>query len=62
MRIGEAAAAVGMTTKALRFDAEQGLLPPAELTALRASVAELHAAAVAGDPARCGAQRICSYL
>lgn len=29
MRIGEAAAAVGMTTKALRFYENQGLLPPA---------------------------------
>jgi DNA-binding transcriptional MerR regulator len=29
MRIGEAAAAVGMTTKALRFYEKQGLLPPA---------------------------------
>lgn len=33
MRIGEAAAAVGMTTKALRFYEEQGLLPPAERSA-----------------------------
>ena len=129
MRIGEAAAAVGMTTKALRFYEDQGLLPPAErsangyrdypeellgrlrfirrgkdaglglaeirdilrvrdaggspcghvaerlaeqlagldrqiaeLTALRAAVAELHSAAAAGDPDRCDAQRICSYL
>ena len=30
MRIGKVAAAVGMTTKALRFYEEQGLLPPAE--------------------------------
>ena len=30
MRIGEAAAAVGMTTKALRFYEKQGLLPPAQ--------------------------------
>lgn len=29
MRIGEAAAAVGMTTKTLRFYEQQGLLPPA---------------------------------
>lgn len=129
MRIGAAAAAVGMTTKALRFYEEHGLLPAAErsangyrdypeelldrlrfirrgkdaglslaeireilrvrdagdapcahvterladqlagldrqiaeLTALRRSVAELHAAAAAGDPHRCDAQRICSYL
>ena len=33
MRIGEAAAAVGMTTKALRFYENQGLLPPAERAA-----------------------------
>lgn len=30
MRIGEAAAAAGMTTKALRFYEKQNLLPPAE--------------------------------
>ena len=30
MRIGEAAAAVGMTAKALRFYEKQGLLPPAQ--------------------------------
>ncbi|MFI7493821.1 heavy metal-responsive transcriptional regulator [Kocuria sp. M4R2S49] len=34
----------------------------AELTALRESVAELHTRAVAGDPARCDAQQVCSYL
>ena len=28
MRIGEAAAAVGMTTKAIRFYEDRGLLPP----------------------------------
>lgn len=33
MRIGEAAAAAGMTTKALRFYEQQGLLPPAERSA-----------------------------
>ena len=32
MRIGELAEAVGITTKALRFYEEQGLLPPAERT------------------------------
>jgi len=30
MRIGEAAAAAGMTTKTLRFYEDRGLLPPAE--------------------------------
>lgn len=30
MRIGEAAAAVGMTTKTIRFYEDRGLLPPAE--------------------------------
>ncbi|MCZ2404714.1 heavy metal-responsive transcriptional regulator [Paenarthrobacter sp. Z7-10] len=125
MRIGVAAAAVGMTTKALRFYEEQGLLSPAErsangyrdypeeilgnpgfirrgkdvglalaeiheilrirgagqapcthvadqlasldeqiveLTTLRASVAELHAAVAAGNPDECDAQQVCSYL
>ena len=129
MRIGEAAAAAGMTTKALRFYEQQGLLPPAqrcpngyrdyppetlarlefirrskiaglalaeireilrvrdagqapcahvagqlaqqlarldqhiaELTALRASVAEYYQVAVRGDPAQCDAEQICSYL
>lgn len=33
MRIGEAAAAAGMTTKTLRFYEERGLLPPAERAA-----------------------------
>ena len=33
MRIGETAAAVGMTTKALRFYEKQGLLPPAQRAA-----------------------------
>lgn len=129
MRIGEVAAAVGLTTKALRFYEEQGLLPHSErsangyrdyppdtigrlefirrgkgaglalaeireilrvrdagrapcthvaerlaeqlaaldrqiteLAALRNSVAELQRAAAEGDPNRCDAQRICSYL
>lgn len=34
----------------------------AELTALRATVAEFHRAAVVGDPSACDPQRICSYL
>ncbi|WP_426990682.1 MerR family transcriptional regulator [Pseudarthrobacter sp. Y6] len=34
----------------------------AELTALRATVAEFHDAAAAGDPAACDPERICSYL
>ncbi|MET3921758.1 hypothetical protein ABIB26_002713 [Arthrobacter sp. UYEF20] len=34
----------------------------AELTALRATVAEFHDAAAAGDPAACDLERICSYL
>ncbi|MGD9430700.1 heavy metal-responsive transcriptional regulator [Arthrobacter russicus] len=33
MRIGEAAAAVGMTTKTIRFYEDRGLLPPAERSA-----------------------------
>lgn len=129
MRIGEAAAAAGMTTKALRFYESEGLLPCAqrkangyreyadgtvnrlqfirrgraagldlaqireilrlrdagtapcghvsdllgkelerldariaELTALRAVVAGFHDASAAGDPARCDAELICSYV
>ncbi|WP_427008299.1 heavy metal-responsive transcriptional regulator [Pseudarthrobacter sp. H2] len=129
MRIGETAAAAGMTTKTLRFYEDRGLLPAAdrapngyrdyaqqtvsrlefirrgrtagltlaqigdilsvrdvgqapcvhvrdllaeqlrdldariaELTALRATVAEFHDAAAAGDPAACDPERICSYL
>ncbi len=129
MRIGETAAAAGMTTKTLRFYEDRGLLPAAdrapngyrdyaqetvdrlefirrgrtagltlaqigdilsvrdigqapclhvrdllakqlrdldariaELIALRATVAEIHDSAVAGDPAACDPQRICSYL
>ncbi|MFC4904146.1 MULTISPECIES: heavy metal-responsive transcriptional regulator [Kocuria] len=129
MRIGEAAAAADMTTKALRFYEQQGLLPSvhrcpngyrdyppetvarlefirrskvagltlaeireilqvrdagqapcthvaaqlaqqltrldqqiAELTALRASVADYHQIAAQGDPAQCDAEQICSYL
>jgi hypothetical protein len=34
----------------------------AELVALRATVAECHAAAAAADPDACDAGRICSYL
>lgn len=129
MRIGEAAAAAGMTTKALRFYEVEGLLPHperaangyreygddtidrlqfigrgraaglnlaqireilrlrdvgtapcrhvgdllgkelesldaqiAELTALRAVVSGFHQAATEGDPARCDARLICSYV
>ncbi|KRE71877.1 heavy metal-responsive transcriptional regulator [Arthrobacter sp. Soil762] len=129
MRIGETAAAAGMTAKTLRFYEDRGLLPAAdrapngyrdyaqetvsrlefirrgrtagltlaqigdilsvrdiglapcvhvrdllaqqlhdldariaELTALRATVAEFHDAAAAGDPAACDPERICSYL
>lgn len=129
MRIGEAAAAAGLTAKTLRFYEDRGLLPAtdrapngyrdyphetvsrlefirrgrtagltlaqigdilsvrdigqapcvhvrdllakqlrdldaqiAELTTLRASVAEFHDAAAAGDPASCDPKRICSYL
>lgn len=129
MRIGEAAAAAGTTTKTLRFYEGRGLLPPAgraangyrdytaetitrlefirrgraaglnlaqigdilairdhgsapcahvrdllagqlagldaqiaELTALRAAVAEFHDTAAAGDPADCDPDQICSYL
>ncbi len=129
MRIGEAAAAASMTTKALRFYEVEGLLPYperapngyrdygeetvgrlqfirrgraaglnlaqireilrlrdagtapcrhvvtllgnelerldaqiAELTALRATVASFHEAANAGDPTRCDAELICSYV
>lgn len=129
MRIGEAAAAAGMTTKTLRFYEDRGLLPPAErasngyrdyagetitrlkfirrgraagltlaqisdilsirdhgsapcthvrdllagqldaldaqiaeLTALRAAVAEFHDTAAAGDPRDCEPGQICSYL
>jgi MerR family transcriptional regulator, copper efflux regulator len=129
MRIGETAAAAGMTAKTLRFYEDRGLLPAAdrapngyrdypqeavsrlefirrgrtagltlaqigdilsvrdigqapcthveellakqlrdldariaELSALRATVAEFHDAAAAGDPAACDPKRICSYL
>ncbi|MCW2131695.1 heavy metal-responsive transcriptional regulator [Arthrobacter sp. VKM Ac-2550] len=129
MRIGEAAAAVGMTTKTIRFYEDRGLLPPsersangyrnyaqdtlsrlefirrsqiagltlaqiqgilrvrdngitpcshvrdvlgkqlvdldqqiAELTALRATVAEHYANAEAADPECCDAEQICSYV
>lgn len=129
MRIGEAAAAAGMTTKTLRFYEDRGLLPPAEraangyrvypgeaitrlefirrgrasgltlaqigeilalrdrgsapcthvrdllarqladidaqiaeLTALRAAVAEFHDTAAAGNPTDCDPELICSYL
>lgn len=129
MRIGETAAAAGLTAKTLRFYEDRGLLPAAdrapngyrnyseetvsrlefirrgrtagltlaqigdilsvrdlgqapcvhvkdllanqlrdldaqiaELTALRAAVAEFHDAAAAGDPAACDPERICSYL
>lgn len=129
MRIGEAAAAAGATTKALRFYEERGLLPGvdrtvsgyrdytagtvsrlefirrskeaglslaqikeilrirdaghapcahvrenladqlhalnrqiAELTALRATVAEHYHAVTAADPAACEPAQICSYL
>lgn len=129
MRIGETAAAAGLTAKTLRFYEEKGLLPAAdrapngyrdyaqetfsrlefirrgrtagltlaqigdilsvrdigqapclhvrdllakqlthldaqiaELTALRATVAELRDAAATGDPAACDPERICSYL
>ncbi|GAC1606642.1 MAG: hypoxia response transcriptional regulator [Pseudarthrobacter sp.] len=129
MRIGETAAAAGLTAKTLRFYEDRGLLPAAErapngyrdypletvsrlefirrgrtagltlaqigdilsvrdlgqapcvhvkdllanqlrdldaqiaeLTALRATVAEFHDAAAAGDPAACDPERICSYL
>lgn len=129
MRIGETAAAAGMTVKTLRFYEDRGLLPVAdrapngyrdyapemigrlefirrgrtagltlaqigeilsvrdigeapcihvrdllaeklddldvrieELTALRATVAEFHSVAVAGDSTDCDPARICSYL
>ncbi|QOI65906.1 heavy metal-responsive transcriptional regulator (plasmid) [Arthrobacter sp. TES] len=129
MRIGEAAAAVGMTTKTIRFYENRGLLPPAErsangyreygrdtisrlefirrsqiagltlaqiqgilqirdngitpcthvrdvlgkqlidldrkiaeLTALRATVAEQYAFVEAADPRNCDAEQICSYI
>lgn len=129
MRIGEVAAAAGMTTKTIRFYEDRGLLPPAErsangyrrygrdtisrlefirrsqiagltlaqiqgilrirdngmtpcahvrdvlgkqlmdldrqiaeLTALRATVAEQHATAEAVDPRSCDAELICSYI
>ncbi|NGN84003.1 heavy metal-responsive transcriptional regulator [Arthrobacter silviterrae] len=129
MRIGETAAAAGLTAKTLRFYEDRGLLPVAdrapngyrdytretvdrlefirrgrtagltltqiggilavrdagqapcihvrellakqlsdldaqiaELTALRATVAEAHDAAAAGDPVRCNPEQICSYL
>lgn len=129
MRIGETAAAAGMTPKTIRFYEERGLLPPAErsangyreyehptvgrlefirrgqmagltlaqihdilrirdagvtpcshvrdvlarqltdldrqiaeITALRATVAEYHAAAEAADPEYCDPEQICSYL
>lgn len=129
MRIGEAAAAAGLTAKTLRFYENRGLLPAAErapngyrdyaqetvsrlefirrgrsaglslaqigdvlsvrdlgqapcvhvrdllakqltdldaqiaeLTALRATVAEFREAVAAGDPAACDPERICSYL
>lgn len=129
MRIGEAAAATGLTTKTIRFYEGRGLLPPAEraangyrdyahdtlsrlefirrsqvagltlaqiqdilrirdagstpcshvrdvlarqltdldrqiaeITALRATVAQYHAAAEAADPESCDPERICSFL
>lgn len=71
MRIGEAAAAVGLTTKTIRFYEDRGLLPLqltdldrqiAKITALRAAVARYHAAAEAADPESCDPKRICSYL
>lgn len=129
VRIGETAAAAGMTAKTLRFYEDRGLLPVAdrapngyrdyahatvsrlefirrgraagltlaqigdilsvrdigqapcvhvkdllaqrlseldariaELTALRATVAECHDAAGAADPTACDPERICSYL
>lgn len=129
MRIGEIAAATGMTAKTLRFYEDRGLLPApdrapngyrdyaqesvnrlefirrgraagltlsqiggilaardvgqtpcnhvrdllgkqlddldariAELTALRATVAEIHDVAATGDPATCDPDHICSYL
>jgi MerR family copper efflux transcriptional regulator len=129
MRIGETAAAAGMTAKTLRFYEDRGLLPAAdrspngyrdyanetvdrlkfirrgrtaglslaqiqdilsvrdvgeapcvhvrdqldqrlrdldaqiaELSDLRATVAEFHDTAAAGDPAACDPARICSYL
>ncbi|WP_306971883.1 heavy metal-responsive transcriptional regulator [Arthrobacter oryzae] len=128
MRIGEAAAAAGMTTKTLRFYEDSGLLPTQraangyrhytqdsvarlefirrgraaglaltqireilslrdagqapcahvqdllsgqlaaldrqieELTALRASVAQLHATVSAGSSSNCEPQRVCSYI
>lgn len=129
MRIGEAAAAVGMTAKTIRFYEDRGLLPPAErsangyrdyghetlsrlefvqrsqiagltlqqiqgimrirdngltpcthvrdvlgkqltdldrkiaeLTALRATVAEQYSTAEAADPECCDAEQICSYI
>lgn len=129
VRIGEAAAATGLTTKTLRFYENRGLLPDAhraangyrdygdeavarldfirrgraagltlaqigeilrvrdagdapcahvvdslarkvadldrqiaELTALRATVAEYHEAVAAADPFRCDPERICSFL
>ncbi|APX03556.1 heavy metal-responsive transcriptional regulator [Arthrobacter sp. QXT-31] len=129
MRIGEAAAAAGLTTKTIRFYEGRGLLPPAEraangyrdyahdtvsrlefirrsqvagltlaqiqdilrirdagstpcfhvrdvlarqltdldrqiteITALRATVAQYHAAAESADPESCDPERICSYL
>lgn len=129
MRIGEVAAAAGMTTKALRFYEAEGLLPSperapngyreygettvdrlqfirrgraaglnlaqirdilrlrdvgsapcrhvsallskeldsldaqiAELTALRATVAGFYETTIAGDPAKCDPELICSYL
>ncbi|MHA7176904.1 heavy metal-responsive transcriptional regulator [Arthrobacter sp. Sr24] len=129
MRIGEIAAATGLTAKTLRFYEDRGLLPApdrapngyrdyaqesvnrlefirrgraagltlsqiggilavrdvgqtpcnhvrdllgkqlddldariAELTALRATVAEIHDVAATGDPATCDPDYICSYL
>ena len=129
MRIGEAAAAVGVTSKTIRFYEDRGLLPPAErsangyreygrdaitrlefirrcqiagltlaqiqeilcirdsgitpctrvrdvlgqqlidldervaeLTALRATVAEHYATVEAADPRNCNAEEICSYI
>ncbi|MGJ9403742.1 MerR family DNA-binding transcriptional regulator [Arthrobacter sp. KK5.5] len=71
MRIGEVAAATGTTAKTLRFCEESGLLARqledlvrriAELTALRATVADYHRSAADGDPATCDAERICSFI
>lgn len=79
LRIGEAAAAAGATTKALRIR-DAGHAPCAhvrenvadqlhalnrqiaELTTLRATVAEHYHAVTAADPAACEPAQICSYL